>query len=50
MSERKYVLDLLSETGKVGAKPCTPMMPGLQMLKHGELFEKPKRYMRLVGK
>ena len=30
LSQRKYVLDLLSETGKLGAKPCsTPMTPNL---------------------
>ena len=29
LSQRKYVLDLLSETGKLGAKPCnSPMAPG----------------------
>ena len=29
-SQRKYVLDLLSEKGKLGAKPCsTPMAPNV---------------------
>ena len=48
---RKYVLDLLSETGKLGAKPCSsPMAPGVHLTREGELFEDPKRYRRLVGK
>ncbi|CAM8896855.1 unnamed protein product [Rhodiola kirilowii] len=51
LSQRKYVLDLLSETGKIGAKPCsTPMIPHLQLTKSGELFDDPERYRRLVGK
>ncbi|CAM8996453.1 unnamed protein product [Rhodiola kirilowii] len=51
LSQRKYVLDLLSETGKIGAKPCsTPMIPNLQLTKSGELFDDPERYRRLVGK
>ena len=51
LSQRKYVLDMLSETGKSGAKPCsTPMTPNVQLTKEGELFEDPKRYRRLVGK
>ncbi|KAK6140682.1 hypothetical protein DH2020_025589 [Rehmannia glutinosa] len=51
LSQIKYVLDLLSETGKLGAKPCsTPMVPNVQLTKDGELFTEPERYMRLVGK
>ena len=51
LSQRKYVLDLLTETGKLEAKPCsTPMLPNLQLTKDGELFEDPERYRRLVGK
>ena len=46
LSQRKYVLDMLSETGKLGVKPCSTLMaPNLR----GELFEYPKRYRRLVG-
>ena len=26
LSQRKYVLDLLSKTGKLGAKPCSTLM------------------------
>ncbi|XP_071912390.1 uncharacterized protein [Coffea arabica] len=49
--QRKYVLDLLSETGKLGAKlASTPMIPNLQLTKEGELLEDPGRYRRLVGK
>ena len=44
LSQRKYVLDLLSETGKLGAKPCSsPMAPGLHLTREGKLFEDPKR-------
>ena len=51
LSQRKYVLDLLSETGKLGAKPCSsPIAPGVHLSKKGELFEDPERYRRLVGK
>ena len=47
----QYVLDMLSEKGKLGAKPCsTPMAPNVQLTKEGELFVDPKRYKILVGK
>ncbi|XP_057991841.1 retrovirus-related Pol polyprotein from transposon RE1 isoform X1 [Hevea brasiliensis] len=51
LSQRKYVLDLLTETGKLGAKSCSaPMTPTLQLLAgDSELFEDPERYRRLVG-
>ncbi|RVX16266.1 Retrovirus-related Pol polyprotein from transposon RE1 [Vitis vinifera] len=33
LSQRKYVLDLLKETGKIEAKPCTtPMVPNVQLM------------------
>ena len=49
--QRKYVLDLLSETGKLGAKPCSsPMAPSVHLTREGELFEDPESYRRLVGK
>ena len=42
---------MLSETGKLGAKPCsTPMSPNVQLTEEGELFEDLERYRRLVGK
>ena len=51
LSQRKYVIDLLSETVKLGAKPCSsPMARGLPLTREGELFEDPERYRRLVGK
>ena len=51
LSQRKYVLDLLSETGKLGVKPCSsPMVPSVHLTKEGETFEDPERYRRLVGK
>ena len=49
--QRKYVLDLLSETGKLGVKPCSfPMVPSVHLTREGKPFEDPKRYRRLVGK
>ena len=51
LSQRKYVLNMSFETGKLGAKPCsTSMAPNVQLTKEGELFEDPERYKRLVGK
>ena len=51
LSQMRYVLDLLSETGKLVAKPChSPMAQSLHLTKEGELFEDPERYRRLVGK
>ena len=51
LSQRKYVLDLLSETRKLAAKPCqSPMAQSLHLSREGELFENPKRYRMLVGK
>ena len=51
LSQRKYVFDLLSKKGKLGAKLCsTPMTPNMQIAKEGDLFEDLKRYKRLVEK
>ena len=51
LSQRKYVLDLFSETGKLGVKSCnSPMVPGLHLTREGETFEDSERYRRLVGK
>ena len=51
LSQRKYVLDLLSETGKFGVKPCNFLMaPSVHLTKEGETFEDPEKYRRLVGK
>ena len=51
LSQRKYVLDLSSETGKLATKLCqSPMAQSLHLTREGELFENPKRYRKLVGK
>ena len=51
LSQRKYVLDLLFEIGKLRVKPrSSPMVPGVHLIREGETFEDPKRYRRLVGK
>ncbi|KAK2991391.1 hypothetical protein RJ640_024003 [Escallonia rubra] len=52
LSQRKYVLDLLVETGKAGAKPCnTPMNPSVHLTKDdGDRLDDPEKYRRLVGK
>ena len=51
LSQRKYVLDMLSETRKLGSKPySTPMAPNVELTKEGELLEDLERYRRLVGK
>ena len=51
LSQRKYVFDLLSETGKLEVKPCnSPMVPGVHLTREGKTFEDPEIYRRLVGK
>ena len=51
LSQRKYVLNLLSEIGKLATKPCkSPTAQSLHLTRKGELFEDPRRYRRLVGK
>ncbi|RVW70044.1 Retrovirus-related Pol polyprotein from transposon RE1 [Vitis vinifera] len=52
LSQRKYVLDLLEETGKIEAKPCTtPMVPNVQLMPDdGDPFYNPERYRRVVRK
>ena len=50
-SQRNYVMYLLFERGKLGAKPCnTPMAPNLQLTREVELYGDPERYRRVVGK
>ena len=50
LSQREYVLGLLSETGKLGAKPCSsPMTQSLHITREGELFGDFERYRRLFG-
>ena len=44
LSQSKYVLNLLSETRKLGAKPCSsPMTQILHLTREDELFRDPKR-------
>ena len=48
LSQRKYVLDPLSETRKFGVKSCSfPMVPSVHLTKEGETFADPGK---LVGK
>lgn len=51
LSQRKYVLDILEETGMLGFKPVeTPMDPNVKLYEdRGELLSNPKRYCHLVG-
>ena len=40
LSQRKYMLDLLFEIGKLGVKPCSsPMDPGVHLTREDEKFE-----------
>ena len=51
LSQMKYVFDLLSETGKLGVKPCSsPMVPSVHLTRESETFEDLERYRRLVEK
>jgi len=52
LSQRKYVLDLLKETGMSNTKPVyLPMDPNMSLShEDGELMSAPDKYRRLVGK
>ena len=52
LSQRKYVLDLLNETGVLGYNPVdTPMDPDTKLIADQDEFSTdPGRYRRLVGK
>jgi hypothetical protein len=52
LSQRKYVLDFLKETGLLGVRPVDiPMDPNHKLVKdEGEVFDDPSRYHHLVGK
>ncbi|KOM28000.1 hypothetical protein LR48_Vigan477s002700 [Vigna angularis] len=52
ISQRKYALDILEETGLTNCKPIdSPMDPNQKLMRdQGELFSDPERYRRLVGK
>ena len=52
LSQRKYVLDVLTEMGLSEAKPCnTPIVPNVRLnVEDGEMFGDPERYRQIVGK
>jgi len=51
VSQRKYVLDLLQETGVSGCRPAdTPMDPNVKLWEKGDTPVDKGRYQRLVGK
>ena len=52
ISQRKYTLDILTNTGMLDCKPVdTPMDPNVKLVpSQGELLRDPGRYRRLVGK
>ncbi|RVW76761.1 Retrovirus-related Pol polyprotein from transposon RE2 [Vitis vinifera] len=52
LSQRKYTLDILEETGMLDCKPVdTPMDPNVKLISgQGEPLGDPGRYRRLVGK
>jgi Reverse transcriptase (RNA-dependent DNA polymerase) len=52
ISQRKYTLDLLKETGKLASKPTSTPMEGRYTLNNedGELLEDINHFQRLIGK
>lgn len=52
LCQRKYILDLLTETGLLGCKPASiPMDPSVKLSSEGgDLIENPEVYRRLIGK
>jgi hypothetical protein len=52
LSQRKYTLDILQDTGYLGSKPvATPMEPNLKLMPdEGDFVDDPDTYCRLVGK
>ena len=52
LSQRKYVLDILEETGLLGSKPMKTLLDPIVELyeDQGGLLSNPKRYRHLVGK
>ena len=52
ISQRKYILDILADTGMLDYKPVdTPMDPNVKLVPgQGEPLQDPRRYRRLVGK
>eukprot|EP00257_Ricinus_communis_P016868 XP_015575167.1 uncharacterized protein LOC107261308 [Ricinus communis] len=52
INQRKYLLDILSDVGLLGAKPATTPLPkGLKLHSaSGPLLSEPEKYRRLIGK
>ena len=52
ISQRKYVLDILEETGMLNCKPVDTLMdPNVKLVPgQGEPLRDPGRYRRLVGR
>ena len=52
LSQRKYTLDILTDTGMLDCKPLdTPMDLNVKLVPgQGEPLRDPRRYRRLVGK
>jgi len=52
ISQRKYTLDILEETGMQNCRPVdSPMDPNMKLMAdQSEIYPDPERYRRLVGK
>ena len=51
ISQRKYTLDILADTGVLNCKPVDTLMENVKLVpSQGELLRDPGRYRRLVGK
>jgi len=51
LSQRKYVLDLLQDTGTLNSRPIyLPMDPNAKFQREGQLLDNPDQYRRLIGK